>query len=154
MNSFFCCHCDRIWYGMWAAYRGSLALAIRSRNLLFMFNPRGSGRAEQRRGEGGGLYEYPGLPTNTCQIQVGVISKRSSVHLPGSNPSSFVSSLFACQSDYAQQPAIPLHLFLSLAQTHTHAHMYARSGGGSLGLKPPPLTTEQAAGYLLDGLCS
>lgn len=118
-------YCDSIWYGVWAVYRGSCALTIRSLNSLFMFNPQGSRQAKER-GEGrggGGLYEHPGTPTHTWQIQVGAVISISKgpawlqpLHFP------MLSYLFVCQTAYTQQLAIPAHLLYTHAHTQEEDH--------------------------------
>ena len=150
-------HCDSIGFGMWAAYRGSWALAIRSKNILFMFTPRGSGQAEQRGGGGGGrraAWTQPGLPTHTCQIQVGVSSAYGRVLCTPARlePLVFTRSSLCLSEWNTQQSAIHPHLLLSLSLTHTHTHTHTH-WGRPLGLKPAALTAERAAGYLLDRLC-
>lgn len=116
-----------------------------------MFNPRGSGQAEQRGEEeqeeeegctvrtprppnpylsdpGGGVIGMSKGPLYTCQALTPRLS-------------SLLSLLVRVPTLSSQQ--FPLAYF-----SHTHTHR-----GGSLGLKPPLLTAEQAAGYLLDRLC-
>lgn len=68
--------CDSIWYGTRAVYRGSCALAIRSHNSLFMFNPLGSRQAKQRGEETGRvrLYEHPGSQLIPVRSRWGVSS--------------------------------------------------------------------------------
>lgn len=112
------------------------ALAIRAEFIIYVYP---LGRAEQTGGRGGrggrGWYEHPGVRTYTCQIQVGVPSVYRRVLCTPARLQLLVSPLFSLSSRRSNT---------SHALTH---------GGRSLGLKPPPLTAERAAGSPPDGLC-
>lgn len=104
---------------MWAAYRGSRALAIGSQNSLFMFNPGGCGRAQQIREEGGCISTMASLlkPVR-CTWGASSACGRVLCTPARSHPSSFFSSVFACQHVFIQQPAIPSQSLHTHRNTH------------------------------------